>query len=194
MVINNVPLSIYNFPQIAKPQPEPSVSIPSQQNNNYSIYANSALQFTTPGTMVNISPEAMNAYKKTQGHYASTGIREADAVQDVDGCQSCRSRKYVDRSSDPSVSFQAPAHISPGQAASVVMAHEREHINNDRAKAERDDRRVISQTVSLSMSTCPECGRMYVSGGTARTVTAGKNSDGNTAQDSQPEPNAGKLS
>jgi ribosomal protein L32 len=55
------------------------------------------------------------------------------------------------------------------------MAHEREHVVNEQAKAERDDRRVINQTVSLTMSTCSECGRMYVSGGTTRTTTASKN-------------------
>ena len=56
------------------------------------------------------------------------------------------------------------------------MSHEREHVSNEQAKAQRDDRRVVSQTVTLSMSTCPECGRVYISGGVTRTVTAKDNS------------------
>jgi hypothetical protein len=57
------------------------------------------------------------------------------------------------------------------------MSHEREHVTNEQARAQRDDRKVVSQTVTLSTAVCPECGRVYVSGGVTRTVTANDNSD-----------------
>jgi NMD protein affecting ribosome stability and mRNA decay len=53
----------------------------------------------------------------------------------------------------------------------MVMAHEQEHVSNEQAKADREGREVVSQTVSVSMAMCPECGRMYASGGETRTVT-----------------------
>jgi len=132
-----------------------------------------------PGVIVNISPEAW-AYVRDKG--ASAKIAEAvdkmgsGAIQPPEECQTCKSRKYVDRSDDPSVSFQSPAHISPGQAASSVMSHEYEHVSHEQARAQKDDRKVVSQTVSLSMSVCPECGRTYVSGGVTHTITVKENS------------------
>ena len=133
-----------------------------------------------PGIIVDISPQARAAFSRDAEQAEGAGkIGEAKGAEE---CQTCKNRKYVDRSDDSSVSFQSPAHISPGQAASVVMSHEREHVTNEQAKAERDDRKVISQTVTLSMSTCPECGRMYVSGGVTRTLTAKDNSGETAAQ------------
>jgi len=107
--------------------------------------------FNSPAASVEISPQALAASAE---------------------CETCSSRRYVDQSDDPSVSFQAPTHVSPGQSAAAVMAHEREHVVNEQARADRDGSRVISQTVSIQMSTCPECKRVYASGGTTRTVTA----------------------
>ena len=89
-------------------------------------------------------------------------------------CQTCENRKYVDRSDDASVSFQTPTSISPNMAAAAVASHEQEHVRNEQAKAHRDDREVVSQTVTLTYDTCPECGKQYVSGGTTRTTTIDK--------------------
>jgi len=136
--------------------------------------------FYVPGIIVDISPQAREALSRDMAQ--AEGIGKISEAKGLEGCQTCKSRKYVDRSDDPSVSFQSPAHISPGQAASVVMSHEREHVSNEQAKAERNDRKVISQTVTLSMSSCPECGRMYVSGGVTRTLTAKDNSEATPAQ------------
>ena len=86
-------------------------------------------------------------------------------------CKTCASRKYQDRSDDPSVSFQAPTHISPGQSAAAVMSHEREHVANENAKAKRENREVIQSSISVHYAICPECGRSYAAGGEARTVT-----------------------
>lgn len=89
-------------------------------------------------------------------------------------CQTCARRKYQDGSDDPGVSFKTAAHIAPEQAAATVRGHEMEHVVREQAKAVREDRRVVSQSVTLHTSICPECGDAYVSGGTTRTVTAAK--------------------
>jgi ribosomal protein L32 len=119
-----------------------------------------------PGIIVEISQQAKDANKP------SSEIKGISEAMEVKECQTCKNRKYVDESSDPSVSYQSPTHISPGQSASKVMAHEREHVTNEQSKAQREDRRIVSQTVSLSTAICPECGKVYVSGGVTRTVTA----------------------
>lgn len=51
------------------------------------------------------------------------------------------------------------------------MAHEQEHVRNETAKASQENREVVSQSVTLQSSVCPECGKVYVSGGETRTVT-----------------------
>ena len=49
-----------------------------------------------------------------------------------------------------------------------------EHVYREQAKAQREDREVVSQSVTYHTAICPECGKAYVSGGTTRTVTAAK--------------------
>ena len=87
-------------------------------------------------------------------------------------CETCKRREYQDGSNDPGVSFKTPTHLSPEQAGFAVRAHEREHVTREQAKAVREGREVVSQSVSIHTAICPECGRVYVSGGTTRTVTA----------------------
>lgn len=84
-------------------------------------------------------------------------------------CQTCKKRKYMDRSNEGDVSFQAPTHISPNQAASRVMSHEREHVQNAVSEGQQENKKLVSVSVSLKMAVCPECGRSYVAGGTTRT-------------------------
>jgi len=73
-----------------------------------------------PGVIVDISPEAL-AYAREKS--ALEKIAEAGEIKGPGGikppeeCQTCKNRKYVDSSDDPSVSFQSPTHIGPGQAA-----------------------------------------------------------------------------
>ena len=83
-------------------------------------------------------------------------------------CQTCKNRKYQD-GSDEMVSFKSAAHIAPGAAASVVRAHEQEHVSNAYAKAATNNGKVIRASVSLHTAICPECGRSYISGGTTNT-------------------------
>ena len=100
--------------------------------------------------------------------------RGINDVFEVHECQTCKNRKYQDSSSDPSVSFQSPTHLNPGQAAGAVASHESEHVAHEQARAEREDRQIISQSVTIHTAICPECGRVYVSGGVTRTITANK--------------------
>ncbi len=83
-------------------------------------------------------------------------------------CQTCENRKYQD-GSDEMVSFKSAAHISPEAAASRVRAHEQEHVSNAYKKAAMKGGEVVSASVSIHTSVCPECGRTFVSGGETRT-------------------------
>jgi len=127
-----------------------------------------------PWITVDISPEGLAAYAKGESTKNVKGMEKLAALTE---CQTCKNRKYQDVSNDPSVSFQTPASISPGQSAAMVSAHESEHVSNEKAKAEQEGRRVISQTVALESSICPECGRIYISGGVTKTVTVKDNSE-----------------
>jgi hypothetical protein len=140
------------------------------QNPEFSRNKGAAAQGEDPGVVVDISQAGREAYgkSKTQG---SRSVADLAAGQE---CQTCKSRKYVDVSDDPSVSFQSPTHISPGQSAAAVSSHEGEHVANEQAKAERDGREIVSQSVTLKTSICPECKRVYVSGGVTYTLSMQK--------------------
>ena len=84
-------------------------------------------------------------------------------------CQTCANRKYQD-GSDEMVSFKAPGKISPEASYGKVMGHEKEHVANAIAEGSKENKELVSATVSLRTSICPECGRSYVSGGTTTTI------------------------
>ena len=123
------------------------------------------------GIVVDISPEGWAAYARGEAQDDKLG---SAAAANPTECQTCKSRTYMDVSDDPSVSFQTPTHISPGQSAAAVASHEMEHVTNEQAKAEKEGREIVSQSVTLQTSICPECKRVYVSGGVTRTVSAQK--------------------
>ncbi|MDR0975093.1 MAG: hypothetical protein LBL80_05325 [Ruminococcus sp.] len=83
-------------------------------------------------------------------------------------CQTCANREYVDGSNDSGVSFQSPTKVAPEAADSAVRAHENEHVTRNASKAEREGMTARS-TVAIHTSICPECGRVFVSGGTTTT-------------------------
>ncbi len=97
--------------------------------------------------------------------------KSAAELMEEGECQTCEERKYQDGSNDPGVSFKTATKLSPERAATAVRGHEYEHVVREQAKAEREDRRVVSQSVTLHNEICPECGKVYVSGGVTRTVT-----------------------
>ncbi len=92
------------------------------------------------------------------------GLKKSGQIE----CSTCASRKYQD-GSDENVSFKSAAHISPNAAGAAVRAHEGEHVSNAYKKAAMGDGKVLRASVAIHMSTCPECGRSYVSGGTTHT-------------------------
>lgn len=100
-----------------------------------------------------------------------SGSEEGAPIQPREPCHTCENRKYVDRSDDGGVSYQAPTKISPSVVAAKVMAHEREHVYHERADAKREGADVVHQTVSLKYGSCPDCGNIYVAGGVTRTMT-----------------------
>ncbi len=97
--------------------------------------------------------------------------KSAQEVMEEGECQTCKERKYQDGSDDPGVSFKTPTNVDPDQAASAVRGHEQEHVVREQAKAQREGREVVSQSVTYHTAICPECGKVYVSGGTTRTST-----------------------
>ncbi len=103
---------------------------------------------------------------------AADRSEEASSVKNTSfsGCETCRNRKYVDVSAESDVSFQAPAHINPASSATVVAGHERQHVANAVQKGSAPNAKLVSATVRLITSVCPECGRRYVSGGVTNTV------------------------
>ena len=92
------------------------------------------------------------------------GLKKAGQIE----CSTCANRMYQD-GSDENVSFKAAAHVSPTAAGAAVRAHEGEHVSNAYKKAAMNNGKVMSTGVAIHMSTCPECGRSYVSGGTTYT-------------------------
>lgn len=84
-------------------------------------------------------------------------------------CQTCKDRKYMDRSNDNSVSFQSPTHVSPQASFAAVSSHEQEHVSNAVSEGSQPGSQLISSSVTLKMAVCPECGTPYVAGGTTRT-------------------------
>ncbi len=111
------------------------------------------------------------------GNGEPTGAIGVQKAAEEGKCQTCEERKYQDGSDDAGVSYQTPTHIDPEQAPAAVRGHEQEHVVREQAKAGRENRRVVSQTVNLHTDICPECGRVYVSGGTTRTTTAAQKPD-----------------
>lgn len=71
-------------------------------------------------------------------------------------CQTCSSRKYMDRSNDGSVSFQAPTYVSPQASFSKVSAHEQEHVSHAVVEGNPAGNKLISSSVSLKMDVCTE--------------------------------------
>lgn len=120
-----------------------------------------------------VSGQAADAFKLSPDS-AQDQSAGADGVKRKGECQTCKNRKYQDGSDDPGVSFKTAAHISPEMAASKVRGHEMEHVTRERSQARLEDKEVVSQSIVYHNAVCPECGRVYVSGGTTTTTTRGK--------------------
>jgi hypothetical protein len=179
----------------------------------YNLVPAGEIQNQAPGGIIlDISPAAWAAYQQNQAG-GGAGIGGAGPTQNPAGsagavlnplgagrgldatdptqCSTCESRRYQDVSNDSSVSFQTPTHISPGASASMVAAHESEHVSNERARAAQEGREIVSQSVRLTTSICPECKRVYVSGGVTHTQSISKPKENNeTAAEAPAGPTA----
>lgn len=145
-----------------------NVSSLGDYGNNYGSYGSNVVgrgsmsQASDSPSVENIELPGTKAKKETE-RKERLGIKDPNQE-----CQTCKNRKYKD-GSDEMVSFKSPAHISPESAASAVRSHEQEHVTNAYSKAATGNGKVVSATVSIHTSICPECGRSYVSGGTTDT-------------------------
>ena len=118
---------------------------------------------------------------------AALGAESAQDALKQGECETCEKRKYQDGSDDMGVSYQTPTNIKPEQAASAVRGHEMEHVYREQAKADREGRKVVSQSVTMHSEICPECGKSFVSGGTTRTVTKADTDNAAQQEDRQNE-------
>ena len=116
------------------------------------------------------------AQSPAAGNLLSGSGRRVNGPGDYDTyeCQTCKSRKYKDGSNDPGVSFKTATHLSPERAAYAIRAHEYEHVAHAKAEEAKGEKEVISQSVTYKTDICPECGRVYMSGGTTRTTFRSK--------------------
>lgn len=126
------------------------------------------IQYVGPESKAPGAKAGMEGTEKVQSEAQIGDVQEAG---EAGKCQTCEKRKYQDGSDDMSVSYQTPTRISPEAAASAVRGHELEHVAHEQARTQREDRKVVSQSVTLHTGICPECGESYISGGTTRTVT-----------------------
>jgi len=133
--------------------------------------------------------EIIEYAKKKQLDQASKNdplVRMAKKIGAIE-CQTCANREYQDVSNDAGVSFKNAAHISPENAFAVVSAHEQEHVEAAKDRASRSssqesEREFLGASVRIFVSTCPECGRTYVSGGETRTMEAHSSSHNNPSE------------
>ncbi|MEN8905453.1 MAG: hypothetical protein ABF289_05790 [Clostridiales bacterium] len=142
-------------------------------NNNFNrnLYINNFNNQNDLKNTINISNMSDNNIKSNKTDESQ--VKMKDRVENGE-CKTCSERMYKDGSDDPSVSFKTSGHISPENSASKVMSHEMEHVVNEQSNAENEGREIVSQSVSLESSVCPECGTSYIAGGETHTVTKAK--------------------
>lgn len=101
---------------------------------------------------------------------SSTGLKNNPAE-----CKTCAERKYQDKSDDPGVSFKMAGHIGGSNSVSAVSGHEREHETRESQKADQNGEYVVYSRIRIKMDQCPECKKIYSSGGETEVVTAKAN-------------------
>lgn len=154
-----VPVTV--APSVSRDQPS-AVTLTGATAFHYREGADPA-EMAVRGRIQYLSPEELDAEVEKS--------KSAQEVMEESECQTCKERKYQDGSNDPGVSFKTPTNVAPEQAAAAVRGHEQEHVVREQAKAQRENREVVSQSVTYHTAICPECGKVYVSGGTTRTST-----------------------
>ncbi len=128
-----------------------------QQSNNTNLSKNIAFN---------------NGIRNNVENKTTAGIQKKDVNKTQTGeCQTCKERRYQDGSNDSGVSFKNPTKLTPDQAASAVISHEKEHYTREASRAESENKDVLVNSIRLESSICPDCGRSYISGGETTTVT-----------------------
>ncbi|MCL2188562.1 MAG: hypothetical protein FWC16_06480 [Defluviitaleaceae bacterium] len=89
-------------------------------------------------------------------------------------CVTCATRVYQDDSTDGGVSMQSLTNLTPYEAPAQVRNHEMEHQHRDRIAFEEQGMDVVLQFIEMHTSVCPECNRVYVSGGMSTTQAVGR--------------------
>ena len=105
--------------------------------------------------------------------------KEKTPISEVGVCKTCASRTYQDGSNDIGVSFKSHTRIDPSSTPSLVASHEQEHVANNQRSAEKSGGEVVFQNVTLTTNICPECKRVYISGGVTKAAIASPSSKGN---------------
>lgn len=149
-----------------------SVGYETYRNNNVQNSAKAADAVYYAGGSDNSLRNATEQFDKTKEKDDADKKRRFDSYE----CQTCENRRYIDGSDDSGVSCQTPTKFTPESAAARVRGHEQEHVVRNQAKAEREGDEIVSQSVTLHTGICPECGKVYISGGTTET-TIRKGSD-----------------
>ena len=155
-----------------------------------------------PEDVLTISAGAMALSRQQQEGGSAEGGESSDSLGveakgNVSGsyeCQTCQRRKYKDVSDDSTVSFQTPTKLTPGAAESQVRAHEQQHVTHEQARADKQGRKVVAQSVAIHYAVCPECGKSYVSGGTTTTVTKADSAQEFNQKDKRALSSKGKIS
>ena len=174
-----------------QPAPNENITLPVQSVPPVHEVISNGDKFSIESLLQQHDSDAVGMATRMRIQYPGQAqeTEEAKSAQEIfeeAECQTCAERKYKDGSDDPGVSFKTATHLSPEAAASAVRSHEMEHVTRNQAKAQREDRKIVSQSVTIHTDICPECGRVYTSGGTTRTVTRG-NTDNSTQQENQPQ-------
>jgi hypothetical protein len=131
----------------------------------------STTSYTYPAAAVSAVGQPVNPVSKVNG-IAQVGQKGVSSLEKVkpSECQTCKSRKYMDVSGDANVSFQTPTHVSPEASYAAVSSHEQEHVSNAVSEGSQPGKQLVSSSVALKMSVCPECGTPYIAGGVTHTV------------------------
>ncbi len=119
-----------------------------------------------------LSPTSIPAAEMPGGQENGDGAKTMEEIEEETGCPVCENRKYQDGSDDPGVSLKFATKLNPHAATAAIRAHEYQHVRRHQMEADKQDRKIISQTVMLRTRRCPCCGKMYTAGGTTKTVTA----------------------
>ncbi|MDE5858912.1 MAG: hypothetical protein K2H23_00745 [Oscillospiraceae bacterium] len=156
-----------------------------------SIDAAKAVEQLNDGMQLDPVKNSANDQSVTNGKISN----EADRKRRFDSyeCQTCKNRRYQDGSDDSGVSFQTPTKVDPKSAGAAVRGHEQEHVSRNHSKAERDGKEIVSQSVTIHTGICPECGKVYISGGTTRTTTRNASDDRFNIGISDPSQDSGRM-